>query len=580
MGYKYSSNITIQIMIALLKGHGIRKVVVSPGTTNLMFVASIQNDSWFEIKSSADERSAAYIACGWAAETNEPVVISCTGATASRNYLPGLTEAFYRKLPVLALTSINDSAIPGNNIPQIIDRARPPIDTVKWTVTISDVYDQVSKEKCILSINKALLELTHNGGGPVHINLMTKMSKEFNVSTLPSPRVMKRYLPGEVLPQLIQYKKIAIYIGSHISFSNIVTESIEKFCEKYSAFVICDHTSNYQGKHKFLSSFLASQEYFPREKYSLDLIIDLGEVSGDYYQFRVKETWRLSVDGEVKDRFKRLTNIFQMDELQFFNYYNAITDIGNRDNGFYKEIKALDISLRERMPELPFSNIWISKVTSQIIPDNSTVHFGILNSLRAWNFFEISESVSAYCNVGGFGIDGGVSTLIGASFADESKLYFGFFGDLAFFYDMNALGNRHIGNNVRIMVINNGKGTEFRNYSHPAAVIGDEADAYVAAAGHYGNKSMTLLCHYAEDLGFKYFSARNKEEFNENIEEFTDPQIKPYPILMEVFTDSEYESTALKIIRSVIPQPKTKAIVNKVIGTSKYNYLAERIRRK
>ena len=42
----------------------------------------------FELYSAVDERSTAYIACGLAAETSEPVALSCTGATASRNYVP------------------------------------------------------------------------------------------------------------------------------------------------------------------------------------------------------------------------------------------------------------------------------------------------------------------------------------------------------------------------------------------------------------------------------------------------------------------------------------------------------------
>lgn len=46
-------------------------------------------DSWFEMYSSVDERSAAYMACGMAAESGEVVVLSCTGATASRNYVSG-----------------------------------------------------------------------------------------------------------------------------------------------------------------------------------------------------------------------------------------------------------------------------------------------------------------------------------------------------------------------------------------------------------------------------------------------------------------------------------------------------------
>lgn len=95
-----------QIVISLLKQYGIRKIITSPGTTNITFVASVQHDSWFELYSSVDERSAAYMACGMAAESGEPVVLTCTGATASRNYVPGLTKLiignflFWQLLPL------------------------------------------------------------------------------------------------------------------------------------------------------------------------------------------------------------------------------------------------------------------------------------------------------------------------------------------------------------------------------------------------------------------------------------------------------------------------------------------------
>ena len=103
-----SNERSVQLLISLLKQHNIKRVVASPGATNITFVGSLQNDAFFEIYSCVDERSAAYMACGLAAETGEPVVLSCTGATASRNYVPALTEAFYRKLPVLAVTSTQD----------------------------------------------------------------------------------------------------------------------------------------------------------------------------------------------------------------------------------------------------------------------------------------------------------------------------------------------------------------------------------------------------------------------------------------------------------------------------------------
>ena len=124
-------------------------------------------------------------------------------------------------------------------------------------------------------------------------------------------------------------------------------------------------------------------------------------------------------------------------------------------------------------------------------------------------------------------------------------------GDLAFFYDMNVIGNRHVGNNVRILLVNNGKGGEFRQYNHPAAIFKDEdADKYIAAAGHYGNQSQNLVRHFAEDLGYEYLTASSKDEFDGLTQVFLNPQITDKPILFEVFTDSHNDSMANKLIRS------------------------------
>ena len=177
----YTDERNVQILIALLKEHGIKKVVASPGSTNVTFVGSIQQDSFFEIYSSVDERSAAYIACGLAAESGESVALSCTGATASRNYYPALTEAFYRKLPILAITSTQDESKIGHMIPQIIDRTVQPLDTVKCSVHLQTVKDAADAWDCNVKANKAILELTHGGNGPVHVNLTTTYSRNFMV---------------------------------------------------------------------------------------------------------------------------------------------------------------------------------------------------------------------------------------------------------------------------------------------------------------------------------------------------------------------------------------------------------------
>ena len=82
--------------------------------------------------SSDDERSAAYMACGLSEESNEPVMLTCTGATASRNYMPGLTEAFYRKLPILVVSGTQDIRRMGNLYDQVTDRTVQPKDIVTY----------------------------------------------------------------------------------------------------------------------------------------------------------------------------------------------------------------------------------------------------------------------------------------------------------------------------------------------------------------------------------------------------------------------------------------------------------------
>ena len=152
--------------------------------------------------SSVDERSAAYIACGLAEESQEPVVICCTGATASRNYMPGLTEAYYRKLPVIAVTATRPIAWLGQNRDQLIDRTVIPKDIAVKSVHLPVIENEQDEWECNLKINDALLELRRNGGGPVHINLTTSYSLDFSVSKLPEERVIQRVDLESKLPEL------------------------------------------------------------------------------------------------------------------------------------------------------------------------------------------------------------------------------------------------------------------------------------------------------------------------------------------------------------------------------------------
>ncbi|WP_394523267.1 thiamine pyrophosphate-binding protein [Lacrimispora sp. JR3] len=541
MNHYYTDEINTLVLVSLLKAHGIKKVIASPGTTNISFVGSIQFDPYFEIYSAVDERAAAFMACGLAEEADEPVVLTCTGATASRNYIPGLTEAYYRHLPVLAVTSTQHGGRIGNYVAQIIDRSEQFSDMVKKSYQISAVYCEEDKQYTVTAINDAILELYHGEAGPVHINLFTTYSNNFVIKELPRFRVIYRVI-NQDFPK-IPKGNIGIFVGAHEKFTAEETAAIDGFCKTNNAVVICDQISNYRGKYRFLANFVNSQERDLGTRY-FDLIIYIGYVHGAYLNFYGKEAWRVNRDGVIRDPYRNLTYVFEMEEQDFFEHYTDESE----NNTIIKTCYDTEQKLREKIPELPFSNMWIAKETAQYIPENSVLHLSILNTLRIWNYFETPSSVLCYSNSGGYGIDGCVSSFIGSAITNQDIEHFMIVGDLSFFYDLDTLFNE-IPPNVHFMLINNGVGTEFKNYNHRAAYFGADADKFMAAKGHNGFKNPDVVKSLCDNLKIRYFSATSKEEFAALKDNWLAKSNAP--VLMEVFTTDKNESDALKLMNSI-----------------------------
>ena len=472
-------------------------------------------------------------------------------------------------MPVLAITSTRGNHKVGHLIDQQIDRRNLPNDIAMESVTIPMVKDKEDERVCEIEANKAILALSLNGGGPAHINMYTQYSNDFSVVDIPHVNAIYRHTAFEQEWPIIPEGRIAVRIGSHANFTEEQTKAIDKFCATHDAIVCCDHTSGYRGKYEVHGQFVFGQQKWVSPLRDANLCIHIGEVSGDQFCIRAKHTWRVSPDGALRDTFGTLRRVFMMPEQTFFEHYSK-SEVA-RDE-YFSNINKEIANVEANLPVLPFSNIWMAQQMHDKLPTNCEIHFGIYHSLRSWNFFKLPNDIQAKCNVGGFGIDGGVSTMMGASFACPYKIFFGISGDLAFFYDMNVVGNRHVDKNVRIMLINNGKGNEFRNYGHPCYFLGEEADKYIAAAEHYGNKSNRLVKDYAENLGYEYLTASNKEEFLVSMDRFLNSEMTDKPMLFEVFTETEDESNALEMVLNTmvdtkaIVKGKIKNVVKTVVG--------------
>lgn len=565
----YTDAQNCQILVALLKAHSIKRIIACPGTTNIDLVSSVMDDPFFEVYSCVDERHAAYMAVGMAESSMEPVVITCTAATASRNFIPGLTEAYYRKLPILAVTSNREYVQLGNGYDSVLDRTRIQKDIARISVRCPIVKDEQTRRYCEVEVNRAILALTANGGGPAHIELEMRFPLSFKTEKLPEVSKIEQYTLADRKWPDLPNKKIAVWIGAHNPFTAVESAAIERFLKTHQAVALVSKQSSYVGYGAVSAELLCNGSIYAHQfsQLSPELIIHIGNVTAAYntanYLTRRAPCWRVNEDGEIRDLLQTSAKVFQVDELSFFEYYNKGEEV---ENEFAKAWEKAADDVWNMRSELPFSNYWIARELYGHLPDNSVLHLSILSSIRAWNLCP-NITIQEFTNSGGFGIDGAVSAMIGSSLVLKDKIHLAIVGDLNFFYDLNALGNKHLGSNVRILIVNNGEGIEFSLTGNPGHNFGEKTSKYIGAGHHFGDKSKTLVKHYAEDLGFVYMAASCKGEFSELVKRFLDPNCKK-PIVFECFVNGKDDIAALDLCASIVKDPPSlRSVVGGMLPT-------------
>jgi 2-succinyl-5-enolpyruvyl-6-hydroxy-3-cyclohexene-1-carboxylate synthase len=556
-----SNTMNITTVVKLLKENRIRHIVINPGGTNMAFVKVVQDDPFFKCYSIVDERSAIYFAIGLHLQTGEIIVTSCTSAQATRNYIPGLTEAYYKRVPILAITMEKHPRFVHQEYMQAPNQTSLPEDCVKKSFELPFINDKNDVLHSIRLINDAILELSHNGLGPVQLCIPWL---DFPLDDIaPEVRSIKRYYENVHWDDIsLENKQILVVIGEHRPFSEYQIKCIEDFCSSTDSAVYVNHLSNYHGKYTIDGNLALStiQYNLFASTYAPDILITIGGQTGDYPLYKILsrisltriEHWRVSDDGDVVDTYDKLTKVFQCRLEEFFLRLASDNDTSHEYFNIWKELqntKNIDL-------ELPFSNAYAAQQMHDLIPEKSVVQFSILNSLRVWSLFKLNPSVVCYSNVGAFGIDGGMSTLIGQSIETE-RICLMVIGDLAFYYDMNSLAIRHIKNNVRILLVNNNGGIEFKLNS----MNNTSVDRYIAAGNHFKNAE-----GWAKTCEFKYLSAKSKSEFNELVNVFLGDSDSP--ILFEIFVSDKDDATAYQRILDVNSQYDFKYFVKKGVKSS------------
>lgn len=546
----YSDNKLILHLLSLMKQFGIRHVVVSPGSRHFPLVHSMEADPWFTMYSVVDERSAAFFALGLIQKTGEPAAVCCTSGTSAINYGSAVVEAFYQGLPLVLLTADRLPELLGQKEEQMFRQHDVYEGFIKYQGQLKEVKDTFSEWYCNRIINEAFMELHHHGRGPVHLNfpMESHHSDKFRTPQLPMVRKISRICADSeddiwaAYAARLQGKKILILWGQTTPMDDRLRNAVDQFAERFDCAILADKLSNCDHPRAIASAGQTLRAMTPaqRDELAPDIVISLfgnytynGEIKG-YLASRKKpfECWDIG-RSDVSDPFRRLTTIFEMNEAFFFRTMARHATTAT-PAVYFSGWAQVESTVFE--PEVGFGEIYAIGKLMRSLPADAILQIANSLPIRITQLFRPQAPIRSFCNRGVNGIDGCMSTAVGFAAATDEPVFL-VIGDLTFFYDMNALWNRHLSPNLRILLLNNEGGGVMH------LPLDESMESILprhVSAGH-----VTSAQGWAESLGIRYLPARNQQECDAAIATLADPS-QAGPILVEAFSTKEQDVREFK----------------------------------
>ena len=277
----YSDKKNILQLVALLKAHEIRNIVLCPGSRNTPIIHTIANHPFFSCHAVTDERSAGFFALGLALCTGKPAAVCCTSGTALLNLHPAVAEAYYQQIPLVVISADRPGAWIGQMDGQTLPQPQVFGSLSKCSVNLPEIKTDEDEWYCNRLINEALLELTHHGKGPVHINVpISEPLFQFTTEELPEVRVITRYQGlniydrqyNDLIARLNAYPKRMMLVGQ-MNLIYLFERKICKLLYKHFAW-LTEHTGNQTIPGIPVKNFDAIIYSLPEEE-QLKLIPDL-----------------------------------------------------------------------------------------------------------------------------------------------------------------------------------------------------------------------------------------------------------------------------------------------------------------
>ena len=505
----YSSKENVNILTSLMVAHGIRYAVCCPGSRNSAIVHNLNACPDIECYPVTDERSAGFYALGMSQCLQKPVAVCVTSGTALLNLAPAVAEAYYQHIPLVVISADRPQAwidqLDGQTLPQPDAFGR----FVRKAVSLPEPYDAESRWFCNRLVNEALI-IRH---APVHINVpISEPLFDYTVSELPKERKI----------ELIE-SDASTMTQSHV---------VRMFLQAKRPMLISGQPMN---PHMDEAVCLIGDD----ERYVPDFVLYTGGsiVSKRLKRFlyKAKETWAVNSMGEVNDTFQNLTHVIQGDgeviaDLIRFNLEQQPHPFVQLWEELLEKVRLQTIAYEPDYSQMAVVKRFERRQKSEI---RSQYHYANSTAIRLANIY---ARHSVYCNRGVNGIEGSLSTAAGFSVVSEDMVYC-IIGDLSFFYDQNALWNQNLHGNLRILLLNNGKGGIFNMLK--GLEQSPSRDQYVAAEHHTSAEGICIQNRVV------YLKATNMEEMQQGLDTLINVE-SDRPVLLEVFTNASEDERVFK----------------------------------
>jgi len=546
-----------QMLAAISAVKGMRHAIISSGSRNAPLVIAFDAQKEIECLSVIDERCAAFFALGIAQQTNFPVGIICTSGSAALNYAPAIAEAFYQKIPLIVITADRPAEWIDQDDGQTIRQANIYSNYCKASFNLpEDSNHSDDMWFAQRAISEAFNKATEPGNeGPVHINVplreplykeVGKVKTDYKIiEVAPIQRQLSKEAEKKLLHVWNSAKKKMIVCGLHKPDAEL-NSLLSKLSNDPAVTILTETTSNMHHE-KFIGNIDAvmdSLDDSDKKSFQPDLLITFGgpvtskKLKTYLRKYKLQQHWHISVSGAHTDTFQSLTNVLAVDEKYFFAWLSKQEAISKSNYG--KDLNTISTNAQKALltycKAAPFSDLKVIEAVWSNIPKNSDAHLGNSSPIRYANLFKTKgeTGINYYCNRGVSGIDGMGSTASGAAYATD-KITTLITGDLGFFYDSNALWNKYLCGNLRIIIINNGGGGIFRLIDSKESPL---LEKYFEAK-HSMKAEGLVRAH-----NIPYYSASNEYELAQNLNKLYKDH-KGKPAILEVFTPNEVNAEVL-----------------------------------